>query len=578
MTAIANVLVAPTKADVPTLLNDSIVPLCAAAIANRGIFTIALSGGSLPSFLSTLQESFEKAQVPPEFDKWHVLLADERCVVSTDPDSNLGALQEKLFSNVSIPASQIYGINETKLKDSNGNVDVHADAVAKEYELVVKEVLGLSGGMLDVAVLGFGPDGHTCSLFPNHPLLQEHSKWVAPIADSPKPPLYRITLTLSVLNSKTRHVLFCGAGASKAPILKAVFASLTQVGSGAASSSGSTLTATMAKPDPLYPCGMVLPTATKSSQLIWVVDAEALTGVSIVTTVTTTTPTNKNQQQQQQQNQQVTAKVLVAPTKAEVPSLLNAQLVDACQEAIANRGVFTIALSGGSLPSFLSTCNESFHAKGVEPCFDRWHVILADERCVVSTDPDSNLGALQDKLFSKVPVPKSQIYGINETKLLKKSTDATAMTDAVAKEYELVVKEVLGLSGGMLDAAVLGFGPDGHTCSLFPNHPLLQEYSKWVAPITDSPKPPPNRITLTYPVLNGFTRTVIFCGAGDSKAPILKAIFEPLAKVGDSCYDMKMKDPAPYPCAKVVPTALGTHSKLIWVVDEAAMPEYRFAS
>jgi 6-phosphogluconolactonase len=540
-TAVADLLVAPTKADLPTLLNDRIVSLCAAAITSRGVFTIALSGGSLPSFLASLQASFDAVGCDAQFDKWHVILADERCVPSTHADSNLGSLQEKLFSSIDIPTSQIHGINEAKLSGAS------TLAVAQDYETIVRDVMNRSGGLLDLAVLGFGPDGHTCSLFPGHALLQEQSVWVAPITDSPKPPLERITLTLPVLNRKTRNVIFCGAGASKAPILKQVLSSITQVGS----STSSSMTAHMAEPAP-YPCGMVIPTATRSSRLIWVVDAEALTGVPIT-------------------KKQVTAKVLVAPSKSEVPSLLNAQLVEACQEAISNRGAFTIALSGGSLPSFLSTCNESFDAMGVDPCFDKWHVILADERCVVASDPNSNLGALQDQLFSKLLVPKSQIYGINEAKLHES-------TDAVAKDYEPIVRKVLYKSGGLLDLAVLGFGPDGHTCSLFPQHVLLQEYSKWVAPITDSPKPPSNRITLTYPVLNEFTRTVIFCGAGDSKAPILKAIFEPVAKLGGACYEMNMVDPAPYPCGKVVPTALGTSSKLIWVVDQAAMPEYRFGS
>jgi 6-phosphogluconolactonase len=537
--AIADLLVAPTKAELPKLLNDAIVPICADAIATRGVFTLALSGGSLPSFLASLQTSFDAVGCDAQFDKWHVILADERCVPTTHVDSNLGSLQEKLFSAIGIPAKQIYGINQAKVLNES------TLAVAQDYELVVREVLHRSGGLLDLAVLGFGPDGHTCSLFPGHALLQEHSVWVAPITDSPKPPANRITLTLPVLTHKTRNIIFCGAGDSKAPILKAIFRDVTQV--------GSTVMANMMEPAP-YPCGMVVPTATRSSRLIFVVDAAALTGVVIA-------------------KKQITARVLVAPNKAQVPSLLNAQIVEACQEAIANRGVFTMALSGGSLPSFLSTCHESFDAMGVNAQFDKWHVILADERCVVASDPDSNLGALQEQLFSKFPskVPPSHIYGINEAKLHES-------TDAVAKDYESVVRKVLYKSAGLLDVAVLGFGPDGHTCSLFPGHALLQENSKWVAPIMDSPKPPANRITLTYPVLNQCTRRVIFCGAGDSKSPVLKAIFEPVQKVGKSSYDMHMVDPAPYPCGKVVPTALGTSSKLIWVVDQAAMPEYRFSS
>lgn len=71
------------------------------------------------------------------------------------------------------------------------------------------------------------------------------------------------------------------------------------------------------------------------------------------------------------------------------------------------------------------------------------------------------------------------------------------------------------------DVLLLGLGPDGHTCSLFPNHKLLDETSLWVCPINDSPKPPLSRITFTFPVINN-ARVCIFAVLGSSKAKIIK--------------------------------------------------------
>jgi 6-phosphogluconolactonase len=197
----------------------------------------------------------------------------------------------------------------------------------------------------------------------------------------------------------------------------------------------------------------------------------------------------------------------------------------------------------------------------------------------------------------QVPIPKSQVYGIDES-LLKVSTEA------VASAYEeTVLKPILQLSGGKIDCVILGFGPDGHTCSLFPNHPLLlhNDELRYVAPIDDSPKPPMSRITLTLPVLNKYSRHIIFCGAGSSKQPILNAVlnkpkygFVQYAKVDNFSfihlgvnynwsfpqYDkaiVEMVNPSPlFPCGMVRPEEgegeRGNNDRLVWIVDNDAFP------
>ena len=258
-------VVSTSKASLPDALNQAIVRIASAAIADHGSFTVALSGGSAASMMSTLADAFEEHSIDPKFECWHVVLADERCVPVTDPDSNLGSLRSEFLSKTSIPESQVHGIDESKLASGS-------QAVAVEYEVQLKRVLEQSKGVLDLAILGFGPDGHTCSLFPDHPLLEVRDKLVASIDDSPKPPAERITLTFKVLNEMTRHIIFCGAGSSKSPILRKVFASTQQRES---EDKHAHYSVTMTSPPP-YPCAMVQPLET----LTWIADRDAVEGVT----------------------------------------------------------------------------------------------------------------------------------------------------------------------------------------------------------------------------------------------------------------------------------------------------------
>jgi 6-phosphogluconolactonase len=278
-------LVASSKAVLPTVLCNSIVTIASNAIKERNQFTIALSGGSLPKFLSILSQTFKDRQINPKWDCWYVFLADERCVSLEDDDSNLKSINANFLNDpdVHIPDNQIYGLDEKLLtellEDTTGNSDAErTNAIAIQYEISMKEVLQ----QLDLAVLGFGPDGHTCSLFPGHPLLLEEEKssdnkkrWVESIIDSPKPPPRRITLTLSFLNEQTRHVILCGAGASKQPIINAVFEGKKYLDDPVVDDNKTfqSYHPKMASPPP-YPCSMVVPTES----LIWIVDTDAMHG------------------------------------------------------------------------------------------------------------------------------------------------------------------------------------------------------------------------------------------------------------------------------------------------------------
>ena len=176
-------------------------------------------------------------------------------------------------------------------------------------------------------------------------------------------------------------------------------------------------------------------------------------------------------------------------------------------DAIAHRGSFTIALSGGSLPTQLKALA---NVEGIE--WDKWKVFFADERIVPLDHPESNYAACAKAFLDGVPIKREQIHTINVELFLDSTrSDPTAEPEDldkseseavdIADEYEKqLVSTFAGANAARyptFDLILLGMGPDGHTCSLFPGHPLLAENDRWIAEILDSPKPPKRRITFT---------------------------------------------------------------------------------
>lgn len=179
------------------------------AIAERGVFTIALSGGSTPK---PLYEAIAKQNLP--WEKIQVFWGDERYVPPNHPDSNEGMARAAWLDQVSIPAANIHPM-PTDEPDPT--------VAAKKHEHELQDFFQVPAGTfpaLDVILLGMGDDGHTASLFPYTDALQVKDRLITVGNKDGQP---RITFTAPFIN-QARCVLFVVAGTSKQPALAQVFA------------------------------------------------------------------------------------------------------------------------------------------------------------------------------------------------------------------------------------------------------------------------------------------------------------------------------------------------------------------
>jgi len=208
--------------------------------------------------------------------------------------------------------------------------------------------------------------------------------------------------------------------------------------------------------------------------------------------------------------------VHIAQTSDHLSKDLAEYIANTSHKFISSKGKFTVAVSGGSLPSILGKflLQEPFKSK-IE--WSKWQVFFADERVVPLDDPESNYRVCAQFLFSKVTIPDNHIHKI----------DPSMPLEEVAISYQKCIEQVCDIENGFpsFDLILLGMGPDGHTASLFPNHALLSENKAWVTYISNSPKPPPKRITLTLPVLNNAKQVAFVC-TGEPKKDALAKILE----------------------------------------------------
>lgn len=222
-------------------------------------------------------------------------------------------------------------------------------------------------------------------------------------------------------------------------------------------------------------------------------------------------------------------------------------VVWAAEQTLRHHAQFRIVLAGGSTPrSLYRTLSAPAWASRLP--WSRVRFFFGDERCVPPTHADSNYAMAKETLFDPLRIPDQQIARMR----------GEADPGEAAEAYERAVRqEFVGEPRGVpaFDLVLLGLGDDGHTASLFPGSPALDERARLVV-AASAPVGVRQRITMTYSVFNQ-AKAVVFLVSGAPKAAMVRRILEEGG--GDP----------PLPAARIRPT----DGRLMWYLDEAAAAE-----
>jgi 6-phosphogluconolactonase len=179
-----------------------------------------------------------------------------------------------------------------------------------------------------------------------------------------------------------------------------------------------------------------------------------------------------------------------------------------------------IALAGGNTP------RRAYELLAdIEGSWTHVHLWLGDERCVPADHPESNARMVRESLHAHARAEPPSLHPLR----------SPAIPEDAAWGYGLEIHE--RVPDGVFDIVLLGMGPDGHTASLFPGHPVLDVREAPVAPVRGAPKPPPERVTLTLPVLRRARYTLLLATGAEKREALARALAGdasiPLALLGD---------------------------------------------
>ncbi len=232
---------------------------------------------------------------------------------------------------------------------------------------------------------------------------------------------------------------------------------------------------------------------------------------------------------------------------AEAMALASARLfAEHVEQAVAQRGVARIALSGGSTPqeTFKLLADPQHEFLATVP-WDKLQLFWVDERCVPPSDPESNYGVCKKLLLDKVPVLPANVFRM----------EGELPPEEAASRYEAAIRNAMKLEGAespAFDLLVLGMGDDGHTASLFPHTAAIDELGR-ICVANHVPQKDTWRITLTWPVINQAAE-VAFEMEGPKKTDMLAEVL------------LGPRDPERLPSQLIRPS----NGKLLFLLDAVA--------